>query len=92
MTYQYQESLDVDALIRYQDKLTLLGLYITLFAQISCYTPSSELKQPTVLIATYSFEIFHHYKELYTNYLVICLIYIFRYYLSIQITYSCVDG
>ena len=35
MTYQYQESLDVDALTRYQAKLTLLGLCITLFAQIS---------------------------------------------------------
>ena len=37
MTYQYQESLDIDALTRYQVKLTLLGLCITLFAQISSY-------------------------------------------------------
>ena len=37
MTYQYQESLDVDALTRYQAKLTLLGLCITLIPQISSY-------------------------------------------------------
>ena len=37
MTYQYQESLDVDALTIYQAKLTLLGLYITLIPQISSY-------------------------------------------------------
>ena len=37
MTYHYQESLDADALTRYQAKLELLGLCITLFAQISSY-------------------------------------------------------
>ena len=37
MTYQCQESLDVDALTRYQAKLTLLGWCTTLFAQISSY-------------------------------------------------------
>ena len=37
MTYQYQESLDADALTRYQAKLNLLGLFITLFAQIASY-------------------------------------------------------
>ena len=35
MTCQYQESLDLDALTRHQAELTLLGLCITLFAQIS---------------------------------------------------------
>ena len=48
MTYQYQESLDVDALTRYQAKLTLLGFCITLFTQISSYIPSSEIKQSSV--------------------------------------------
>ena len=48
MTYQYQESLDVDSLTRYQAKLTLLGLCSTLFAQISSYIPSSKIKQPVV--------------------------------------------
>ena len=37
MTYQCQERLDVDALTRYQAKLTLLGWCTTLFAQISSY-------------------------------------------------------
>ena len=37
MTYQCQESLDVDALTRYQAELTLLGWCTTLFAQISSY-------------------------------------------------------
>ena len=36
-TYQYQESLDVDALTRYQARLILLGSCITLFTQISSY-------------------------------------------------------
>ena len=36
-TYQYQESLDVDAITRYQARLVLLGSCITLFTQISSY-------------------------------------------------------
>ena len=93
MTNQYQESLDVDALTRYQAKLTLLGLCITLFAQISSYMPSSEVKQPMVF-DNYIFlwNISPFYRELHTNYSVICLIYIFRYHLSIQIACRCVDG
>ena len=88
MTYQYQESLDVDALTRYQAKLTLLGLCIALFTQIS-----SETKQSTVFDSwRCSFELFHFYRELHTNYSVIYLIYIFRYSLSIQIACRCVDG
>ena len=37
MTYQCQESLDVDALTRYQANLTLVGRCSTLIAQISSY-------------------------------------------------------
>ena len=36
-TYQYQESLDVDAITRYQARLILLGSCNTLFTQISSY-------------------------------------------------------
>ena len=94
MTYQYQESLDIDALTRHQAKLTLLGLYITLFVQIPSYIQvihnSSEIKQ--LLKARCFFETFHLYRELHFNYSVIYLIYIFRYDLSIQIVCRCVDG
>ena len=44
------------------------------------------------MIARCYFETFRLYRELYTNYSAIYLIYIFRYDLSIQIACRCVDG